>query len=225
MPPALSQACPVGRHLALWGWHLLMQKLCHMRTGTWYLSVLIKASRNATNYPGSLFYQQICHLWHWCIESHFPRQSQAFVCCTFFTASCFLSCHSLPLSQPVLSLIHSSIHVFICVFIHVFHQLPQSEEVTAPCVLCMCCFPCASQCVSASLRSHSWPVHLQGMGAAALRVSSCTAKKRRGSAGCTGELCCWFRVGRAVCVVQWLKSPDLFFHMSNKCKRIFLAVC
>lgn len=140
--PCFVSGLPCGKTFGsasvMWG-YLLLPELCQVGAGTWYLRVLIKTSRNATNYPGSVFYQQTCHPWHWCIGSRFPRQPQGFVCCTFCSASLFLplvlACHSLPLSQALLSLIHSSIHVFIYVFIHVSHQLPQSEEVTAPCVL------------------------------------------------------------------------------------------
>lgn len=41
----------------------------------------------------------------------------------------------------------------------------------------------------------------RGVRAAVLKEPSYTGKTRSGNAGCTGELCCWFRVGRGLCVV------------------------
>lgn len=118
--PLLCLPCckTFGSVRVTWGGTFCCMSLCHMRAGTGCLSVLIEDSRKAINYPASLFYQQTCPFWHWCVRSHFPRQPQAFVGCMVCSASCFLP-FVLPFSSSVPScpvcdsFLHSCIHLCV----------------------------------------------------------------------------------------------------------------
>lgn len=136
----------------------------------------------------------------WCPTSQGSHRDLFAALFLLHLISYHLACSSLPLPQPLPYLFHSSMHVFIHLFIPVSHQLPQSEEVTAPLCFVSMLFPlcqlvCQCQCPQPQLACTSgggWG--LQGW-------RSPLTLTRRGDAGCTGDLCCWFRVVGCASVV------------------------
>lgn len=156
--------------------------------------------------PASLFYQQACHSWHWSTVSHFPRQPQGLVCCISFLAASlllllvFLFSSSAPVSPIFGSPLHSCTHSSVRPCLSLAATVWGGNCTPVFCERAVSLVPVGVSVLTATAGLYIW----RGVGAAALEGSSYTHKKRRGNDGCTGELClcCWFRVGRGVRVVQ-----------------------
>lgn len=134
------------------------------------------------------------------VQGHTPQGSHRHLFAAhFISASCVLSLvlfsSSVPTSPVLGSFLHSCIH--LCV-----HPClsPAAPVWGGNCSLCFVlvlfplCQPSQPQLACTSGGG--------GRGCCSTQSPLAVARRGEGSAGCTGELCCGFRVGRAVCVVQ-----------------------